>query len=95
MDRYIGLDVHAQSTAVGIISETGKHCSSTLVETSAPALIEMLKTVPGQRHLVLEEGTQSSWLSEVLTPYVLELVVINPKKRTGKVKSDMADAFAA
>ncbi len=94
MDRYIGLDVHAQSTAVGIISETGRRCASMLVETSAPALIEMLKNVPGTRRLVLEEGTQSEWLSQVLTPYVHELVVVCPTKQTGKVKSDREDAFA-
>ena len=94
MDRYIGLDVHAQSTAVGIISETGRRCSSMLVETSAPALIELLKSVAGTRRLCLEEGTQSAWLSEVLTPYVHELVVMCPSKRNGKVKSDFEDAFA-
>jgi transposase len=94
MDRYIGLDVHAQSTAVGIISATGRRCSSMLVETNAPALIDLLKAVPGTRRLCLEEGTQSAWLSEVLSPYVHELVVMSPTKRTGKVKSDFEDAFA-
>lgn len=94
MDRYIGLDVHAQSTTVGIISESGKRLSSTVVETSAPALIEMLKNVPATRRLIMEEGTQSNWLSEVLTPYVHELVVTSPKKTTDRAKNDMEDAFA-
>jgi transposase len=65
-----------------------------LVETSAPALIEMLKNVPGRRRLILEEGTQSEWLSQVLRPYVLELVVVCPTKKPGKIKSDFEDAFA-
>jgi transposase len=94
MDRYIGLDVHAQSTAVGIITESGKRLSSKLVETSAPALIEMLKSIEGRRRLVLEEGTQSTWLSEVLTPYVHELVVVVPEKNSERAKNDFEDAFA-
>jgi transposase len=94
MDRYIGLDVHSQSTAVGIISSTGKRLLSKLVETNATALIEMVKSVPGTRRLIFEEGTQSEWLSEVLTPHVHELVVTVPKKATGRAKSDFEDAFA-
>jgi transposase len=94
MDRYIGLDVHAQSTAVGIIAESGKRLSSKLVETTAPALIEMLKSINGQRRLVLEEGTQSTWLSEVLAPYVHELVVVAPTKNLQRAKNDFEDAFA-
>lgn len=94
MDRYIGLDVHAQSTAVGVIAESGKRVSSKLVETSAPALIEMLKSIAGRRRLVLEEGTQSAWLSEVLTPYVHELVVVAPTKNLERAKNDFEDAFA-
>lgn len=94
VDRYIGLDVHAQSTAVGIISDSGKRLSSKLVETSAPSLIELLKNIPGTRRLILEEGTQSTWLSQVLSPYVHELVVTSPKKCEGRAKSDFEDAFA-
>ena len=60
MDRYIGLDVHAQSTAVAVLSESGQQVLSRLVETSAPALVELLKSVPGTRRLILEEGAQSA-----------------------------------
>ena len=94
MDRYIGLDVHSQSTAVAIVSPSGKRLSSKLVDTSASALIEVIKSVPGTRRLVFEEGNQSQWLSEVLMPHVHELVVTVPKKTTGRTKSDFEDAFA-
>jgi transposase len=88
------LDVHAQSTTVGIISPTGKRLASMLVETTATALIEMLKGVSGTRRLIFEEGAQSEWLSEVLTPHVHELVVAVPKKRADRPKNDFEDAFA-
>jgi hypothetical protein len=43
------------------------------VETSGAALVDALRSVPGQRRLCLEEGTQSQWLYEILSPHVSEL----------------------
>lgn len=95
MELYIGLDVHSQSTAVGVITESGKQLLSTLVDTSAPALIEVVTSVAGRRRLILEEGTQSAWLSEVLRPHVFEVVVTAPTRRDrSQAKNDFADAFA-
>jgi len=94
MTRYIGLDVHSQSTALAIVGESGRKLGSKVLETSAPVLIEALRAIPGPRRLVLEEGTQSSWLAEVLGPHVEKLVVTVPRARTGEAKSDVADAFA-
>ena len=44
--------------------EAGKQIGSHVVETNGQALVEQLKTIPGKRHVVLEEGTQSAWLYE-------------------------------
>ena len=71
MQRYIGLPVHAKSSTYAVLSESGKRLSSGVVETSGRALIEVIKTVPGHTHLCLEEGTQSEWLYEVLSPQPL------------------------
>ena len=94
MDRYIGLDVHAQSTSVAVVSPTGKRLASKIVETTATALIDVLKDISGTKHVVLEEGTQSTWLSQVLSPHVHELVVMSPEGRRARAKNDMEDAFA-
>jgi hypothetical protein len=32
------------------------------------ALVECLRMIPGQRHVCIEEGTQSTWLYEILLP---------------------------
>jgi transposase len=93
MDRYIGLDVHSQSCTLAILSPSGKRVGCKVVETSAAALIGALGQVPGQKHLCLEEGTQSAWLYEVLEPHVAELVVTVPKAKKG-TKSDELDAWA-
>ena len=70
MDTYIGLDAHASSCTLGVLGPGGKRLGSHVVETNAKALIEGLRSIPGPRHLCLEEGTLASWLYEVLSPHV-------------------------
>lgn len=93
MERYIGLDVHAASTTFAVIGESGKRLGSHVVETNGQALVEQLKTIPGKRHVVLEEGTQSAWLYEILSPHAEEVVVAAVSKSKGQ-KDDERDAFA-
>ncbi len=62
------------------------------METNAKALIEVLRSIPGPRHLCLEEGTLASWLYEVLSPHVEEIVVTGVSESRGP-KSDKLDAF--
>ncbi len=93
MDRYIGLDAHASSCTLAVIGPSGKRLGSHVVETNARALIEVLKGIPRNRHVCLEEGTLSGWLHEVLEPHVEELVVTGVGKSRGP-KSDKRDAFA-
>ena len=70
MDRYVGLDAHASSCTLAVVGPSGKRLGSYVVETNARALIEVLRGVPGDRHLCLEEGTLAGWLHEVLEPLV-------------------------
>jgi hypothetical protein len=59
--------VHAASTTSAVIGESGKRLGSHGVETNGQALVERLETIPGKKHVVLEEGTQSGWLYEILS----------------------------
>ena len=93
MERYIGLDGHAVSCTLGVISETGKRLKEIVVETNGEALVEAIRMIPGRKHLALEEGTQSAWLYELLTPHVEEVVVVGLTRRKGP-KSDKIDAYA-
>ncbi len=92
MDRFIGLDAHASSCTLGVIGPSGKRLGSHVVETNARAVIKVLKGIPQNRHLCLEEGTLSAWLHEVLEPWVEELVVTGVGKSRGP-KDDKRDAF--
>jgi transposase len=55
-------------------------------------LVDSIRAIPGRRHLCLEEGTQSAWLHELLSPHVEELVVTVPGERKG-AKDDRRDAL--
>ncbi len=93
MDRYIGLDAHSSSCTVGVVGPSGKRLQTQVLETNAKVLINFLLTIPGNRHLCLEEGTHSNWLYEVLSPHVQEIVVVRVRQNRG-LKSDKIDAFA-
>lgn len=92
MDRYVGLDVHAKSTTVAVILASGKRWKSYLVETNGQCLVEAIRLIPGRLHVCLEEGTHSTWLHQLLSPHVEELVVTVPEKSRGS-KSDERDAW--
>ena len=92
MDRYIGMDVHAASTTFGVVGPSGKRLGTHVVETNGQALVEKLKSIPGKRHVCLEEGTQSAWLYEILSPHAEQVVVVMVLESRGQ-KSDESDAY--
>jgi transposase len=94
MERYIGLDVHAASCTAAVIDARGKRVSGPhVLETNGQSLVEFIKIQPGRVHLCLEEGTQSTWVVEILGPHVAEIVVIHVGESRGQ-KDDARDAFA-
>ena len=92
MDRYIGLDAHGKSCTFAVLGPSGRKLRTDVVETSGSSLVEYLRSIGGQRRLCLEEGTQSSWLYELLEPHVAEIVVTPIGQSRGQ-KSDAIDAF--
>ena len=93
MDRFLGLDVHSESCTLAVVGPSGKRLKSMVVETNGLALVTAVQSIPGRRHLCLEEGTQSAWLHELLSPHVENLVVVVPEKNRGP-KNDERDAWA-
>lgn len=92
MERYIGLDAHTTSCTFGVIGPSGRKIRHDVVETNGAALVGYVKGLAGQKHLCLEEGTQSAWLYEILSPHVDEIVVAGISQSRGQ-KSDVLDAF--
>ena len=56
MERYLGLDVHAASCTLAVVSQTGKRPKGFPGETNGQALAEAIRIIPGRKHLVFEEG---------------------------------------
>lgn len=94
MDRYVGLDGHAESCTVGIVGPSGTQLKSMVVETNGQVLVDTVRSISGRVHLCLEEGELSAWLHELLKPHVEELVVAVPRSSKGRPKDDLRDAFA-
>jgi transposase len=92
MERYLGLDVHAASSTLAVISASGKRMQTHVLETNGRALVEAVRLIPGRKHLVFEEGVQSAWLYEILSPHVDETVVAGVTKSRGQ-KDDRRDAY--
>ncbi len=92
MERYIGMDVHAASCTLAVISDTGRKLRDFPVETNGQALVEAVRMTPGRKHLVFEEGLQSAWLYETLSPHVDEIVVNGITESRGP-KSDKREAY--
>jgi transposase len=92
MDRYIGLDAHSSSCTAAVIGPSGRKIQHQVLETNAKVLISFVHTIPRNRRLILEEGTHSQWLYEVLAPHVQELVVVAVQQSRGP-KSDERDAY--
>lgn len=93
MKRYIGIDAHKESCTIAVMGPTGRRLREERIETNGRALRKFLRSVPGDRHLCLEEGELSEWLFELCQPLSTEVVVVQPPKRKG-TKSDAIDAWA-
>jgi transposase len=79
-EKYVAMDVHKASVAIGVRDEKGKYMMESIVETKARTLVELVKGLSGTIHLTFEEGTQSAWLYDLLRPQVAECVVCNPRQ---------------
>ena len=91
VERYLGMDVHAESCSFCVLEASGKELRRDVVETNGQALIHYLKQFSGGLHLCYEESEWAGWLWEILSPHVAELVVFRGERKKG-AKSDAIDA---
>ncbi len=92
MERFMGLDAHGKSCTFPVVGPSGRKLRHHVVATNGAALVNYVRTIPGKKHLCLEEGTRSAWLYEILAPHVEELVVAGVGESRGQ-KNDRLDAF--
>jgi transposase len=92
MQRYIGIDVHAQSCTLAVMGASGRRLKSQVVETNGKTLVDAVRAIAGERHVCFEEWTQSAWLYEILKPHADQVIVTFAEKREGP-KDDLRDAW--
>lgn len=91
MERYVGMDVHAESCSVTVRSARGKIVRRDIVETNGRTLTNYFEALGGNVHLCVEECEWSNWLADLLMAHVVEFVVVQPEGRRGS-KNDQIDA---
>ena len=91
--KYVGMDVHQASTVVSVRDDSGRLIVQSVLETSGPSLVEFFSGMRGALHVAFEEGTQSQWLYDLLTPVADRVVVCDGRvvRREGN-KGDRVDA---
>jgi len=92
---YVGMDVHRASIVIVVLNGAGKVVMESIIETGAETVRSFIKQLRGKVYVTFEEGTQATWLYDVLRPLVTEVVVCDPRHNkllTAGNKSDRVDA---
>lgn len=64
-----------------------------VIETTASAILDFLRSQRGNLHVTFEESPQAAWLYDLIRPHVAEVVVCNPRQLPPKDdKADKIDA---
>jgi len=91
--KYIGMDVHMAMTVIAVLNSAGKVVAEAIIETTASAILDFLKSQRSTVHVTFEEGTQAAWLYDLIHPHVAEVVVCDPRQIAEQGnKSDRTDA---
>jgi transposase len=93
--KYIGMDVHQASISAAVRDADGKIVMEATIETRAAAILDFIGGLRGNLRVTFEEGTNSAWLYDLLTPHVEDVIVCDPRRnallKVGN-KNDRVDA---
>jgi len=91
--KYIGMDVHMAMTVIAVLNSKGKLIAESIIETKAFAILDYIKSQRGAIHVTFEEGTQATWLYDLIRPHVSRVIVCNPHAiKKLENKADKTDA---
>ncbi len=76
---YIGADVHSNYTELAI-EKRGKIVARYSVPTSIPAIVNVLDSIQGKKHLAVEEGPMSGWLYRNLNKKLDNFISSDPRR---------------
>lgn len=84
---YVGMDLGAKVCVWVAIDPRGKQILWGEFKTSEKEMIETLKGLPGEVHLIFEECELAGWAYRVLKPLVKEVVACDPVRNAWIAKS--------
>ena len=92
---YVGMDVHQASIVIAVLNGAGKVVMESIIHTGAETVRGFLKQLRGKVYVTFEEGTQATWLYDLVRPLVTEVLVCDPRRnallKVGN-KSDRIDS---
>jgi transposase len=78
---HVAFDVHCSFVEAAVLGPgPGSELRRARLQTTIPALMEFLESIPRPRKLTFEEGTLAGWLYRNLHDVVEELVVCDPRR---------------
>jgi hypothetical protein len=78
---YLGLDLHASSCTLGIMSTDGTYHGHQHFPTAESELIPRVVAIQARhKRLALEEGNLARWAARTLEPYVEQVFVCDPRE---------------
>ncbi len=93
---YVGMDVHQASIVIVVLNGAGKVVMELVVETGAATVRNFIRSLQGRVSVTFEEGTQATWLHDLLRPMVDEVIVCDPRRNkllSEGNKGDRVDAL--
>lgn len=91
MNHFIGLDGHKNSCTFVVTDEKYKIKRKAVLPTDQKQLLEFIRSIPGRRHLYIEEGPQSHRFYDIFSDHVHDLAIVQGRKSPGD-KDDERDA---
>jgi hypothetical protein len=82
-DKYVAFDVHSTTIFAAVHSAAGKCIIESVIETKAKTIRDFLKGISGKIHITFKQGTQSSWLYDLVKPLVASHRLQSPAQQTG------------
>ena len=74
--KYIGMDVHTESTSIAVRNSLGKIVMECVIETKASTILQFIDGLRGDLRVVFEEGTWATWLYDLLKSHVTEVLCV-------------------
>lgn len=95
---YLGLDLHANSSTLGVMTEDGTYQGHQQFPTAESELIPRVTSVDAsEKTLAVEANTLSRWAARTIDPYVDHVLVCDPRENylisRDARKSDVSDAY--